>query len=172
MVIDIQDGPNVQEPENKTEAIDVNSLPDTKIGKSILKPHLDGKVVVISNVELNALGNERTTQSGAAKVEDVLFKVHYQIQDEKHTPAHENYGGVTRFIQDDGSKSDVTIYTGGDNAAACLFKAWLAHIGKKEEDVSFKDFFKSIVGLKARLKEKITVYKGTEGYKNVVEQFL
>ena len=151
--------------------IDVDSLSDKKIGQTVEKPHLDGKTATISKVELSATGDIRTSKDGTKKQETILCKVYYQIDGAKED-AYENYGGVSRFVREDGSKSEPTIWTDGKNAAAKLFKKWLLKVNKNAEDVSLKEFFKGLQGMKVMLKEEQVAYQGDISYKNIVEIFL
>ena len=167
----ITDGPTVPDEQKTQQDIDLDSLSDSKIGEKIEKPHLDGKEILISDVELTPTGTIINTRDGKQRQETILFKVHYKSIDDK-ADSYENYGGVSRFLRPDGSKSEPTIWTKGNNAAANLFRAWLVKRNKKAEDVSFKEFFQGLRGLRARLKEVQVQYQGQMFHKNIIEQFL
>jgi len=149
------------------ESIELDALPDKKIGE---KTHLKGKTVFIEDVNLKPTGEERFSKDGNKKMEIILFRLTYRLEDSEER-YFENYGGVTRFIRENGEKSEPTINYKGKSAAANLFKAWLKFKGKEVEEVSFKDFFKGLKGMKARLREVKVDFQDKESFKNVVEKF-
>ena len=153
--------------------ISIDSLPDRKIGSRIEKPHLDGKTVFLDHVELLGTGEIRKSKDGTKSMETLLFKVFYGVKGSEEK-FYENYGGVSRFVRSSGEKSEPTINIEGKNAASNLFKVWLSFKRKKPEEVSFKEFFKSLheEKLVVRLKEVMVSYQGESSYKNVVEVIL
>lgn len=154
---------------NRTEdSIDIDGLGDRKIGEKI---HLKGKTVSIADVKLEPTGDERDSKDGRKKMEIILFRLTYKPEGTEER-VFENYGGVTRFIREGGEKSEPTINYKGKSAAANLFKVWLKFEDKEFQDVSFKEFFKGLKGLRAKIKEVNVTYQGEDSFKNVVQEFV
>ncbi len=153
--------------EEALPSIDIDGLPERKIGE---KAHLKGKTVLIEDVNLKPSGDQRKSKDGSKNMEIILFRLTYKLNSEER--CFENYGGVTRFIRDSGDKSEPTINYKGKSAAANLFKAWLKFNDKEFKEVSFKEFFQGLKGLKAKLKEVNVTYQGEESFKNVVQDFV
>ena len=152
------------------QEVNINDLSDKKFGESVPKPHLDGKVAVISNVKLTT-GDIELTKSGKKKRKLPLVLT-YKTDD--GSEAYESYGGINRFIGADGSEGEPTLYVEGTNTGANLIKAWCNHLNKKVEDVSLKEFLNGLQGARVRLKE-IQVnnpFKNEMTHKNVIEVFL
>ena len=149
--------------------INLNSMSDRKIGESgqkVEKPNLDGQEVTITDVSLKETGEVRTTQDGTKKYKTVIFSIEYDGNN------RENYGGVTAFIYEDGNVGEPTIWTEGKSAAAVLFNKWLNFVGKKVEDVSYRDFFLGLTGLKVKLVNKLSFFQGEEFKKNIIDSFI
>lgn len=148
--------------------IDIDSLPERKIGQRLEKPHLDGKTVRITDAELCLSGSKRLTKAQDKELENIYLKVYYG-RDDVNGNIFENYGGIARFP--DGS---ISFDANANNATAKLFRKWLQFKGLRKEDVSQKDFFKSLKEdkLLARLKEELTMYQGVASFRNSVEVFL
>ena len=156
----------------REEIIFLEDLEDKKIGEpSFDKPHLAGKFAVLGRPMLIPSGDIRFSKAGTYRMEDIQFKVPFKIEG-TNEEYFENYGGLNRFVQPDGSKSAPSINIEGNNAAANLFKAWIKYKRKDPLEVSIKEFLMDLEGKKVRLKEQITTYQGTVGFKNVVESFL
>ena len=162
-IIDMEDIPVNKE--DASEEIDLNKLSDRKLGEKMEKPKLDGQEFVITKIELKATVEEKKTKDNSKTYKPVLFKVFYGDDN------YENYGGVAQF-KFDGDYAEPTIWTDGNSAAAKLFRLWLGTTGKKVEEVSFKDFFSGLKGMKVKLRTKTTEYEGKEYLKNVVEEFI
>ena len=159
-----------EETEEVQEPLDINSLSDRKLGDKIEKPNLNGVEVIIAKVELTPTNKIRTTQSGTARIEDVLFRVYYNDED-----TWEHYGGVGRFINKDGKPREPSVNPDGKNASAKLFHLWLEFTGQKVEEISMKDFWKGLIGLKAVItndKTTQTAYGGETFNKNIITSFV
>ena len=160
----------VEETEEAQEPLDLDSLSDRKLGERAEKPNLNGETILIPKVELVPTGKVKTAQTGTARIENILFRVYYNDES-----VWENYGGVGRFVNKDGSTSEPSIDPNGKNAAAKLLRLWLEFTGKKVEEISIKDFFKGLIGLKARItndKTTQTVYGGETFEKNIITEFV
>jgi len=158
---------NVQQQE-LTE-INIDAMSDRKLGQTFEKPakvELDGQTVTITNVSLKLTPDERTTKDGTKKTRNVIFALEY------NNDQVENYGGVSSFVYSDGNVGEPTIWAEGKSAAAKLFNKWLAHVGKKKEDVSFKDFFAGLKGMRVKIATQSVHYMGEEYRKNIVSEFL
>ena len=148
--------------------IDINSLSDRKFGEKTEKPKLGGKKAVVIDVKLRPTGKVNASKDGTKKYEPLILTLTYEIDGQNY---YENYGGMQRFIHD-GEPGQPTVWAEGKNAAAVLFKLWREHIGKKLEDVSVKEWLRDLVGKQVELVEKVTMYEGNEGHKNVIAKFL
>ena len=159
----------IEELESSTP-IDLNDLSSKKLGESFEKPDLDGKEVTIEDVELKRTTETKITKKSNKKYRAVIFKLHYRVDGIEET-VHENYGGVQSF-QNEGEWAEPTLWVDGKNAAAKLFRLWLASVNKQASEVSYKDFFVGIKGKRVRLAGKTVEYDGDEFKKNIVEAFL
>jgi hypothetical protein len=157
----------LDEPQD-VQDIDINSLSDRKFGEKTEKPKLGGKKAVILEVKLRPTCKVSATKDGTKKYEPLILTLTYEIDGQQY---YENYGGMQRFIHD-GEPGQPTVWAEGKNAAAVLFKLWREHTGKKLEDVSVKEWLGDLVGKQVELTEKVTMYEGNEGHKNVVSSFI
>jgi hypothetical protein len=158
----------VEEPIGTIEPLNIDELSDRKLGeKAAEKPDLNGQEIVIHKIELIPTGQIRKSKDGTRDMETILFKTYYDNDEQ-----WENYGGVNRFIRNDGTKSEPSINPAGKNAAANLFNLWLKYTRKYADEVSYKEFFKSLTGLKAKLGRVTTKYQGKDYFKNVITEFL
>ena len=139
-------------------------IPDGKIGEKQEKPHLNGKEVTVTDVKLEASQEIAITKT-KKEYRAILFKVFY---DEEY---YENYGGFRQYKNGD-TFSPVTIWDKSQAAANMLFEKWLDKVGKKREDVSYKDFIDGLKGMKAKLIEVNVMYQGNTTHKNIIGDFL
>lgn len=156
----------IQEQTIEIEQIDINELPDTKIGQINEKPTLDGQTTIITNITLTPL-TEQTTKDGTKTYKPILFRIHYGDPTQ-----YENYGGVQQFKKEDGTYEPPTIWLEGKSSAAKLLKKWLEHTKQQPENISYKDFFKNLIGQKVKLKTITTKYNHEEYKKNIIDQFI
>ena len=162
----VENQENVQQ---ELQEINIDAMSDRKLGEISEKPkkvELDGQEVTITDVSLKLTPDERTTKDGSKKTRNVIFTLEYD-NDQK-----ENYGGVSSFVYSGGTVGEPTIWAEGKSAAAKLFNKWLSHIGKKKEEVSFKEFFTGLKGMKVKISTQSVHYMGEEYRKNVVAEFL
>ncbi len=167
-----QDKPIPEETVKPGEVINIDDLPDRKLGESLPKPHLNGQLVKISDVALVA-GEIKMTRSNK-QIKSFQLKLTYEVDKEGGEVAFESYGGFGKFINPDGSESILTLNWQGTNQGALIFNKWLDFVGLEVEKVSLKDFLMGLKGLKAKLKE-IPVnnpMKNEMTHKNVVEFFI
>jgi hypothetical protein len=158
----------VQEQENQDIEVNISAMSDRKIGETFEKtekPNLDGKEVEITNVILKLKPEVKTTKDGKKETRSFIFSLEY---DGLH---RENFGGVTAFVHD-GKVGDPTIWIEGKSAATKLLKLWLDYTGKNFEDISYREFFLGLKGMKARIKNVTTMYQGDEFPKNIVTEFV
>ena len=157
---------NISEIPQTTTEISLNEISDKKLGETFEKQNMDGQVVTITDVKLERSSEVLKTQNDKP-YHPVMFKVFYG------DGVYENYGGVKSYIINEGKTiMPPTIWTQGDSASAVLFRNWLSAVGKKEEDVSMKDFFNGLTGKTAKLKATIEKFRGKEYQKNVIAEFL
>ena len=158
--------------ENQTipeEKVDMNipaevKMPDGKIGEKKEKPHLHNKEIVVEDVKLEAATEISTTKSGK-QYRAIFFKVFYGDD------TYENYGGFRQYKNGE-DFSPVTIWGESKAAANILMEKWLDKVGKKREDVSYKDFIDGLKGMKAKLIEVNVMYQGNTTHKNIIGEFL
>jgi len=139
-------------------------IPDNKIGDKKEKPHLNGREITITDVKLEAATEIATTKSGKS-YRAVLFKVFYG------NDTYENYGGFRQYKNGD-VFSPVTIWNESKASGNILFNKWLDKVGKKREEVSYKDFVDGLKGMKAKLIEVNVMYQGNTTHKNIVDKFM
>ncbi|HEU04060.1 MAG TPA: hypothetical protein ENH95_02935 [Nitrosopumilus sp.] len=156
---------NNQQEEQPLTALDLNSLPDRKTTEKRPKPNLGGQEFTIQDVNLFIMPEEKLAKKGT-KYKDVLFRVHYDQEN------YEHYGGVKAFKQNDGEYGPPVIYVEGSSAASQLFKLWLTKVGKTVDDVSFKEFFQGLKGLKVKIVSVATTFQGKGFQKNSIGSFL
>lgn len=165
---------SVEEEAIQEEDIELNldDMSDRKIGEKLEKINLDGATTVITRIQLIAKPEVKKTLKGTVNQRSVVFRVYYDIKNDMGYDVYENYGGVSQFEREDGSFGEPTIWAEGESASAKLFKLWLKKIGKKPEEVSFKEFFKSLVGMPVSIVRTTEKYQGKSYPKNTISSFL
>lgn len=148
-------------PEETIDLIDLDGMSNVKIGEKFEKPNLDGKDVTIQKVELVPRGNLEKTKSGK-EYRPVTMRIYYDDNN------YENYGGC-RIFQ---GSSEVTFDPKGSNVTSRLFRLWLAKMNLKADDVSRKDFFLGLEGMKARIRSEVKSFDGRDYQKNIIESFV
>jgi len=159
--------PKAKEEQNQQEIQEelITELPTRKFGEKKEKPHLDGQERTIENVEIISAGREAVTKDGK-DYKPTFMRVWYSETE------FENYGGLYRFKNNDGTFGEVTFNPAAKNATAKLFQKWVAYVKKAAEEVSISDFVHGLKGRKIVLAEEESTYQGEKIFKNVVGKFL
>jgi len=149
---------------SEPQEIDLNDLSGRKIGEKVEKEKLDGKTVKIVDIKLVPTEGLKKTKDGLKEYRAVLFKVFYD-----NLETYENYGGVMQFKHGE-NYAEPTIWAEGKSAAAKLLQLWVNFKGADIKNVSFKDFFKGIIGLTGVIETKTVSYQGEDFVKNVIKE--
>ncbi len=158
--------------ENETQEQLETSLPTRKMGEKLEKPHLDGFEATIEDAQVINSGVEGLTKDKKAYVRCYLRLTYGGVPGTGAFTPYENYGGIYKFKNKDGTFGEVSFDPDGQNAVAKLFRNWLQSIGKTSKEVSIADFVHSLKGRKIQLKEEETMFQGNKAYKNVVGKFV
>lgn len=149
-----------------------NNLSTKPIGEKYERVDLDGQVVVLKNVRLLGASKNDPIEVGLSKksrYKKCGFTVYYDTPNDDR----EILNGVIQFLRDDGTLSEPTIYIGGKNQSAILFKKVASKLNKKPEELSMKEFIQflktkpkvKLVGTDFEWQEKIT-------RKNIIGEFV
>ena len=152
-------------PEENIPHINVEELGNQKIGEGFEKPDLNGKEVTILKGELIPTNEVKKVRDGSKEYRPVIFKVYYDEQN------FEYYGGLRQF-QTQSGWGEPTFDPNANCAVAKLFRLWIAKMNLKTEQVSRKEFFQGLKGMKARLRNTTVQFQGKDFKKNVIESFV